>query len=196
MALLDQQNDSTKFFLYAVNTMLQSINELGIVDDVELAEIQEAQNAATVLIETKKEVLSEGWDFNKDSAYNFPPDTEGYITIPANVLDIASTDGDVIMRDWRLYSKSGQTAIFTEPQAMDVIWDMDFNSLTHPIRNFITIRAAKKFQARTIMDNDVYRYTQQDEQDAYTIARRSEGFTGRYNMLTSAYGQNNSVFGG
>ena len=70
--------------------------------------------------------------------YNFPPDTNGYINIPANVLDISSNDADLIMRDWRLYSKSNQTAIFDEPKAMNVIWDMDFNSLTHPIRNFIS----------------------------------------------------------
>ena len=54
--VLDQQHDSSKFFLYAVNVMLQLINELPISDDVELAEILEAQLAASVLIETKKEV--------------------------------------------------------------------------------------------------------------------------------------------
>lgn len=169
------------------------INELPISDDVELAEILEAQLASSVLIETKKEVLAEGWDVNSDKDYEFPQDANGFIAIPANVLDISSTDGNIIMRNWNLYSKSDQTAIFDEPQKMDVIWDLDFNALSHPIRNFITIRAARKFQARTVMDTNVYGYTQQDEEDAHGIARRSEGFTGRYNMLTDAYGQDNLV---
>ena len=195
MATLDQQNDSSKFFLYAVNILLQAINERPINDDVELAEILEAQLASSVLIETKKEILSEGWNFNVDKGYSFPTDASGYIHIPANVLDISSTDGDITMRDWRLYSKSGQTAIFDEPQSVDVVWDLDFNSLTHPLRNFITIRAAKKFQARQVGDSNAYTYTERDEEDAYIIARRSEGFTGRYNMLTSAYGVDNSVIG-
>jgi len=190
---LDQQNDSSKFFLYSVNVMLQMINELPINDDVELAEVLEAQLASSVLIETKKEVLAEGWDFNKDENYSFPQDVEGYISIPANVLDITDSQGDLIMRDWRLYSKSSQSAIFTEPQSLSVVWDLDFNALTHPIRNFITIRAARKFQARQVMDNAVYRYTQEDEAQAHMIARRSETFTGNYNMLTSTYGQDNSV---
>lgn len=193
--VLDQQNDSSKFFLYSVNVMLQMINELPINDDVELAEIQEAQLASSVLIETKKEVLAEGWDFNFDENYEFPQDSEGYINIPANVLDITSKDGNIIMRDWRLYNKTDKTAIFTEPQTMDVKWDLDFNSLSHPIRNFITIRAARKFQARTVMDTNVYGYSQQDEEDAHIAARRSEGFTGRYNMLNAPYGQTNMVIG-
>jgi len=190
---LDPQYDSSKFFLASVNVMLQAINELPIADDVELAELLEAQVASSVLIETKKEVLSEGWDVNSDEDYEFPQDGGGFINIPANVLDISSTDGNIIMRNWQLYSKKDKTAIFDEPQKMDVIWDLDFNTLTHPIRNFITIRAAKKFQARTVMDTNVYQYTQVDEEDAHIIARRSEGFTGRYNMLTSAYGQDNLV---
>lgn len=191
--ILDPQYDSSKFFLAAVNVMLQMINELPIADDVELAEILEAQLAASVLIETKKEILGEGWDVNSDKDYEFPQDTEGYINIPANVLDISSTDANIIMRNWQLYNKKDKTAIFEEPQTMDVIWDLDFNTLTQPIRNFITIRAARKFQARTIMDTNVYSYSQADEEDAHGIARRSEGFTGRYNMLDSEYGQDNFV---
>ena len=195
MAVLDQQNDSSKFFLNSVNVLLQMIGELPINDDVELAEIIEAQLASSVLIEAKKEVLSEGWDFNKDIDYEFPADVDGYISIPSNVLDISDSQGTLVMRDWRLYDKGNQTAIFTESQKLNVIWDMDFNSLSHPLRNFITIRAGRKFQARTVMDTNVYSYTQQDEEDAHIIARRSEGFTGNYNMLTSAYGVDNYVLG-
>lgn len=182
---LDQQNDSSKFFLYAVNVMLQMINELPISDDTELAEILEAQLASSVLIETKKEVLAAGWDLNTEDEYIFPQDSNGFIPVPSNVLDITDADGDIIMKDWRLYSKSEQSAVFTEPQSMSVIWDVDFNSLTHPLRNFITVRAARKFQARTVMDTSVYGYSERDEQEAYTAARRSESFTGQYNMLTS-----------
>jgi len=182
---IDQQQDSAKFLLYAVNVLLQMINEPGVTDDIELAEVEEAQFAQSVLIETKKEVLSTRWDINTDDAYVFPQDDNGFIPIPANVLDATDADGDLIVRDWRLYSQSGQTAIFTEPQEMSVVWDLDFNSITHPIRNYITIRAARKFQARQVMDTSVYGYSERDEADAYTIARRSEGFTGKYNMLTS-----------
>jgi len=189
-SILDQQYDTEKFFLYAVNVLLQMINELPINNDVELVEVLEAQLAASVLIETKKEVLAEKWDFNTDDEYEFPIDQNGFIPIPANVLDISDKQGNLIMRDWRLYSKKDQSAIFEENQKLDVVWDIDFNSLTHPLRNYITVRAARKFQARTIMDTSVYSYSQKDEEDAYLAARRSEGFTGRFNMLGSGeFGQ-------
>lgn len=191
--ILDPQYDSSKFFLASVNVMLQMINELPISDDVELAEILEAQLAASVLIETKKEILAEGWHVNSDKDYEFPQDSNGFIAIPANVLDISSSDGNIIMRNWSLYNKEDKTAIFDEPQSMNVIWDLDFNSLSHPIRNFITIRAARKFQARTVMDTNVYSYSQSDEEDAHIVARRSEGYTGNYNMLASEYGLDNLV---
>ena len=191
--MLDQQFDSTKFFLYAVNVLLQSIGERPIQDDVELAEIEEAQQASSVLIEVKKEVLSEGWDFNTYDGYTFPTDIAGYIGVPSTALDITSADGDIVVRDWRLYSKSNQSAIFTEPQDMNVIWDMDFNTLTHPIRNFIMIRASRKFQARQIGGTEAHSFTSQEEEEAYLIARRSEGFTGQYNILTSEYGSSNII---
>ena len=71
MAELDQQNDSSKFLLYAVNILLKTIGERPIKDDVELAEVIEAQLAAEALIDTKKSVMAEGWDFNRDNNQKF-----------------------------------------------------------------------------------------------------------------------------
>ena len=193
MASLLEQNDSSKLFLTAVNKLLRSINEPPIETEEDISELLEASTAASTLIETKREVLTEGWNFNVDKAWAFPPDEQGYITIPQNVLDISSPDGDLIMRDWRLYSRSAQSAIFDEAQELDVIWDTDFNGLTHPIRNYITIRAMRIFQAEQIMDTDVYAYTADDEQQAYVLARRSEGRTKKYNMLSSTFGNNFNV---
>jgi len=192
---LDQQNDSSKLLLYAVNTLLKTIGERPIADDVELADVLEAQLAYSAIIETKKEVLSEGWNFNKDKGVEFPPTSDGYIAIPDNVLDISSVDSNLIMRDWRLYSRKDNSAKFTEPQTVDVIWDLDFNSLTHPIRNYITKRSARLFLAQQAMDTNVFGFTQNDVEEAHIIARRSDGFTGRYNMLNSQYGLDHIVGG-
>ncbi len=185
---LEAQYDSQKFYLQSINVMLQMINQLPIENEADLVDVLEAQIASSVLIETKKEVLSDEWDFNRDEAYSMMPDTAGFINVPANILDIYDTTGQNIMRDWRLYNKVSQSALYTEAVDMSIVWDMDFNSLTHPIRNYITVRAARKFQARQVMDTDVYGYTQHDEENAYQIARRSEARTGRHNMLTSGFG--------
>lgn len=187
--------DSQKFLLDSVNILLSSINELAINDDVELAEIIEAQKASDVLEEVKKSVLSQGWDFNTDDDWEFAPDVDGYISIPANILDIASTDSDIVMRDWRLYSKKGKTAKFTQAIKCKVIWDMDFNSLTHALRHYITIRASRIFQYRMIGDGAQFDFSEEDEHHAYISARRSDGRTAGYNMLTSFYGIDVNVRG-
>ncbi len=195
MAFNEFETDSTKLFLDAVNILLQVINERPIENEEDLDIVEEARFARDVLVETKKEVLSDGWDFNTDVGYTLPVDTDGYITVPYNILDISSSDSDLIMRDWRLYSKSNQSPVFDEAQTVDIIWDILFNGLTHPVRNYITIRASRKFQARQIMDGQIYSYTKDDEEDARMIARRSDSRTSSNNMYTEKYGINYMVDG-
>lgn len=195
MSYIVDEHDSSKLLLASINILLQTINELPIENTDDLANSTTAQLAEMTINEIKKEVLSEGWHFNTDKNYPFPPDTSGTITIPYNVLDIVASGGkNYIMRDWKLYDKDTFSFIFDEAVECDVVWDMDFNSLTHPIRRYITIKASRVFQARTIGDQAAYTYTTVDEEDALQVARRSEGRTGRYNMLESEeYG---SIYGG
>lgn len=192
MAYILDEYDSSKLLLTSINTLLQTINELPIEDTDDLINSTTAQLAEMVIIEVKKEVLSQGWHFNSDSSYVFPIDINGYIPIPANVLDIVATSGNIVMRDWRLYDKDKFTFKFTASIPCNVVWDMDFNSLTHPIRHYITIKSARIFQARTIGDTAQFQYTSKNEEDAYLAAKYSDTRTGKYNMLTSVYGSTNS----
>lgn len=186
MGYLIDENDTTKLLLSAVNVLLQVINELPVETTDDLANSDLAKLAEMTINEVKKEVLSQGWDFNSDKRYPFPPDVEGFINISPNVLDIVASDGkNYIMRDWKLYDKDNFSFNFTEAVPCDVIWNMDFNTLTHPIRHYITVKAARVFQARTIGDQLGYTYTSQDVEDAYLAARFSESRTGDYNMLES-----------
>jgi len=116
------------------------------------------------------------------------------IPVPMNVLDIVGNRGDVIMRNQKLYSKRNQSHIFEEEVPCDVVWLFDFNTISHPLRHYITIRAARIFAARTIGDKEMIAFNEVDEEDARLAARRSESFTGQYNMLSSGmYGVNNSA---
>lgn len=189
MGYVVDETDSSKLLLSAINTLLQVVNELPIESDTDLQNSTYGQLAELTIMETKKEVLSQGWSFNSDEKYPFPPDINGEIHIPYNVLDIVASNGkNYIMRDWKLYNKELFTFNFDDAVPCDVVWNMDFNSLTHPIRHYITIKAARVFQGRTIGDQATYAYTSKDEEDAYLAARFSEARTGRYNMLESEYG--------
>lgn len=180
---LANENDSSKFLLRAVNILLKTINEEPIDSEEDFDAIKEAQNAADTLEEVKKAVLSEEWDVCYDEGYTFPVDSEGYIPVPANVLDIYQDGGNVIMRDWRLYDKTAQSAKFEEAQSMNVVWNLDFNSLPHPLRYYITVRAARIFQDREVTDGTMHTFTEEDERKALTAARRSEARSTSANML-------------
>lgn len=174
--------DSTHFIVDAVNILLQTINQLPIETLEDIDNILEAQVAQSVLIEAKKAILAEGWDVNKDTDYKFYPTTDGNITIPPDVLDIKS-GSTIIVRDWMLYDKENQTRQFDDVVLCDVIWNLDFNTLPHPLRYYITLVAAKMFQARMITDEKMYSFTEDDIATAKISAKRSNGFTSEFNML-------------
>jgi len=190
---MSEMLNTEHILLDAVNILLGTINEQPIEVEEDFDAILEARIAREVLFEVKRAVLSEQWDFNTDKNYIFPIDASGMIPVPSNVLDIAGNNGDVIMRNWRLYSKSAQSSIFEEEVACNVTWDMMFDSITHPIRHYITIRAARVFAARTIGDDKAIQFNAVDEEDARLAARRSESRTGQYNMLNGTYGTNNRI---
>ena len=191
MAYILDESDSEKLLLTSINILLQTINELPIENPDDLIYSTTGKLAEMTIDEVKKEVLSQGWHFNTDQDYPFPPDADGNIIIPYNVLDITASEKNYVMRDWRLYDKDGFSFEFEDTVNCDVVWNVPFNALTHPIRHYITIKAARIFQARTIGDQVAYAYTVKDEEDAYLAAKFSEARTGKYNMLTSEFGISN-----
>jgi len=180
---MSEMLNSEGILLDAVNILLNTINEPSIELEEDFDIILEARQARETLFEVKRAVLSEGWDFNRDENYIFPIGVGGMIPVPTNVLDITGDNGDVIMRNWRLYSKQAQSHIFKEEVACSVIWDVMFDSISHPLRHYMTIRAARIFSSRIIGNKKAVTYTEIDEEDALLAARRSETRTGQFNML-------------
>ena len=179
------------YMLDSVNILLETINEPPITDPEDIEHIAEAQQAQRKILEAKRFILSKGWDFNSDTNWVFPLDIQGMIAVPTNVLDLTASRSDVIIRNQRLYSKKDQSHIFEEEVPADVVWDMDFNVISHPLRHYITMYAANLFVKRSIADKVSIAYTEDDIQEAEINARRSEGRTGQFNMLKSRYGLNN-----
>ena len=186
MNTLNPQYDSSKLLMYAVNQCLAAIGEMPVKDDIEMNEIAEAIMAQQYIFDAKKEILTEGWEVNSDENYTFPQDNQGIISIPQNVLGISSSQGNLIMREWKLYDKSEHSYIFEDPQTVDVRWDIEFNSLPHGIRNLITKKAIFDFAVDTIGDPSKTQVLKMRLDGAYDSARREEGFVGRFNIINDA----------
>jgi len=173
-----------KRLLQAVNKMLNSINEDNVATDLELAEHLQGELALEILERNKRNVLSEGWDINTDDNWEFSPDQTGAIGIPQNVLDVSSYDRQYMMRDWRMYDKVNKTYSIGKIIPCRVIWELDFNDLTHPIARYITAKATREFQMTIIGDTTVDMKLAEEENMAKIVMAESEDLTGQHNMLT------------
>lgn len=187
---IDYEFDSQHFLIDSVNILLQTIGEEPIETLEDVNSILEAKLAMSAIMEAKRNVLARGWDINTDDDFSFNPDVSGFINIPPHVLDLNVDGSNIIIRDWKLYDKDNKTRVFSEPVSCQVIWNLDFNTLTHPLRHYITMVAARRFQARMITDVSLYQFTKQDEQDALIDAKRSNAYTGEFNLLNGTYGTN------
>jgi hypothetical protein len=177
--------------LDAVNIMLGTIGESPINSLDAATGVVDAVTARSILSEVAVQVQEEGWHFNTDYEFDLTPDTNGYIYVPSNAIEVDtspySRDYDVAIRGNKLYDRGNKTYVFTEPLKADLTILLEFNELPQAARHYITIRAARVFQQRVVGSNILGSFTQQDELTALRSMRRYEARTADYNILTSNY---------
>jgi hypothetical protein len=126
-----------------INRMLRYIGELpvpsGVVID-SLPEGHEAVQARTILEETLREEQEEKWWFNTFET-TFIPDTDGYITLPQNVISFE--DNDYFKEGGNLYTRDTLTSIFEEPVTMTARLEISFDNIPDIFRTYIILIAAK-----------------------------------------------------
>ena len=116
--------------------------------------------AYDTLLQVSREVQAEGWTFNKEYHVEFIPDTDDYINIPNNIIQIKLTENsnnmeyDAIRRNGRLYDKAHHTDKWTEDKIeCDVVYEFDWVDIPQPIQDFITGRAATLVSQRIVGDS-------------------------------------------
>jgi len=146
--------------------------------------------AYDTLIETSREVQSEGWTFNKEAHYEFTPDANNEIKIPNNVLQLdLSHNGNngnknSVRRDGKLYDKQEHTYQWTDGTVeCDVVWFFDWVDLPRPIQDYITCRATTKTSSRIVGDQSQYQMLQQNEAYMRAMALEYETQQGDYSFF-------------
>ena len=133
----------------AVNRMLRYIGELPIPVDPEspasptidsLPEGHEARQARTILEETLREEQETKWWFNTFEM-TFIPDTDGYITLPFNV--VAFENNDYFREGGNLYKRSPLSSKFTSPLELTVRLEIGFDNIPDVFRTYVVLTAAK-----------------------------------------------------
>ena len=154
--------------------------------------------AYDTLLQVSREIQAEGWTFNKEYHIEFTPDTDGFIQIANNVLQIKLTDNaanreyDGIRRSGKLYDRQHHTFKWTNSTVeCDVVWEFDWVDLPQPVQDFITARAATLVSQRIVGDTEQYQMLQQQEAFARAMALEYETQQGQFTFFGHPQGQQN-----
>lgn len=183
--------------LEAVNTMLRAIGEAPI-SDLDEPQLLSAVNAKNTLRRVSREMQTTGWVFNTEFAVTMSVDGDSKIPVGNNVLMIDSFGQDchkqVTRRGGFLYDLENHTFIFGGSVNAEVVYFLSFTDLPEAARNFITVKAAREFQASDIgVDVAKFGFNEEDEVRARALLRRFEGKTGDTNILTGSHSVNRII---
>ena len=154
--------------------------------------------AYDTLLQVSREVQAEGWTFNKEYHYEMTPDTDDFILIPNNMLQIkltensANMDKDGVRRSGKLYDRHNHTYKWTdETVECDIVWEFDWVDLPQPIQDFITSRASTIVSQRIIGDSDQFSMLQQQEAYMRSLALEYETQQGQFTFFGHPQGHQN-----
>lgn len=180
--------------LEAVNVMLGVIGETP-VNSIEGSGLNEVAVARSVLHEISRAVQTRGWWFNLDEEFELSPTVEGHIALPSNALSVDTSESqwdiDVVERGGKLWNRTTHSFIFDRSVKVDLISFLPFNELPEAARRFITIRAARTYQARMIGSESLDAFSVRDEQDAMTVLEARDANEADHNMLRGSYSVSN-----
>ena len=173
--------------LDAINSMLIGIGEAPV--NTLNSGLQEAEVAEIVLDSISREVQSMGWVFNTDIRYTLSPNSSDNISLPSNTLRVDTTglkrdyNKDIIERDNKLYNRITNSFIFTEDVEVDIIFLFDFAELPEIARQYIALRAGRKFQENIIGSGEMTQLQWKDEQSALFALRAADAENSDFNIF-------------
>lgn len=172
-------------------TKLQAVNEIlktvGISPVNSLTSgVYEAEQAEQALDTVSREVQSGQWDWNAEDDIELTPDTNGHIPVPAGAIRMDASDKtlQVVTRGGRLYDKKKHTAVFAEPLKVNVKWELAWDDLPEPARQYIYLLAATRFQLTYLGSDSLDRQLQPLVTRAFVALKNYDTEQGDYNILT------------
>lgn len=162
--------------LSAVNAMLATVGEAPINTLDELGAV-DAITAYSTLHEVTREVLVEGYTFNTDEGFPLSPDgfSPFEVKTPPNALSVVPTDSTLTVRGDRLYDTTRFSYNFQgySPIKCQIIWSLGFEELPEVTRQYVALRAARRFQKRAVASGILHEITADDERQAMWTHRRA-----------------------
>lgn len=160
----------------AVNAMLATVGEAPINTLIGV-DVVDALTAIAALDEVTREILVEGWAFNTDVGYPLPPNADSpyEIPIPLNALEVIPASNTYTVRSGKLYDTARFSYSFRDfdPISVTITWGMDFDDLPERTRQYVAIRAGRRFQGRIEGSTVVNPITEEAERRAMWNHRKT-----------------------
>jgi hypothetical protein len=173
--------------LEAVNSMLGAIGESPVNSLVNMTSV-DAITAYSVLKNVNRSVQIQGWFFNLEKEYTLTPTLDGQLDLPTNTLAMDSSSEspnyEVVQRGLKVYDKKNHTYNFASSLKVDLIVLLSFEEIPEAARTYITTRASRMFQDRTLGSDSLHNFHREDEYQALTTLRLMESENADYNILT------------
>ena len=171
--------------LEAVNIMLSTIS-VAPVSTLAVSGDLNVSVAKQMLYDTAREVESYGYYFNTDAKYPLARNVDDEIEMPKNTLFV-SVDRDfwrydATLRGLKLYNRSKQTYKFDKNLTGSVTFFLEWDELPQPAKQYIAIKAARKFQLRMLPDEYTSKYSQQEELEAKAQLEDYDAMERQYNL--------------
>ena len=174
--------------LEAVNIMLSTIS-VAPVSTLAVDGDLNVSVARQMLYDTAREVQSYGYYFNTDAKYPLTRDVDDHIALPKNVLFVSIDRDywayDATLRGLKLYNRSKQSYQFDKNLTGTVTFFLEWDELPQPAKQYMAIKAARKFQLRMLPDEYTSKYSQQEELEAKAQLEDYDAMERQYNLADS-----------
>tara|TARA_Y100001968_G_scaffold327940_1_gene374064 strand:- start:2469 stop:3077 length:609 start_codon:yes stop_codon:yes gene_type:complete len=174
--------------LEAINTMMSVIGEAPVNTLDAASQTADVIMAKTVLDEVSREVQAAGWNFNREYEVPLNPTTDNEIVLGSNIarIDVEPANAGTtlyIQRGSKIYNKTDRTYTITDTLKCTVTYLLEWDYLPQAARNYIMIRAARKFQDRVVGSGKHHDFTQMDEFQALVTLREAETDGGDFTIF-------------
>lgn len=171
--------------LEAVNAILGAVGEAPINSFDET--FTDASMALSLLQSQSRLTQARGWHFNTELGYVLQPDGTKTIYLPRNTLRVLPQDGstDYVQRGRKLYDRTNRTYEFESSVTVDLVLALPFEELPEAARQYLTIKAGRRFQDQYQSDQALHQFTVRDEVSAWASLENFEAETAKHNVLTN-----------
>ena len=174
--------------LQSVNIMLSTIGEAP-VNSITGTTTVDVSTAINILNETSMSIQSQGWNFNTHINYkSLSIDSDGKVPLPSNCVKADANPSyrylNYTIRNGYLYDMDNHTDVFTSaPASVDLVLVQQLEHCPEYARQYITMKAARRFASRFIGDKEITQLIGQDENEALMAFHQADSQEADANML-------------